>query len=195
MLSFSFDAVIKEKEAFFMSKNNKIILTAVLLTMLIILSRFLSIKTPILKVSFAFVPTMLCAIWLGPKWTVLLNVLGDVIGATLFPTGPYFIGYTISTGLAGLIYGLLLYKKKTNSFTDKEFIIRVIISVVLVAIIVNMGLNTLWTSITSGKAFQVLFVTRIVKQLIMVPIHIVVIIFVEKMLRKPFDKYIRSNDD
>ena len=178
-----------------MSKNKKIILTAVLLTMLIILSRFLSIKTPILKVSFAFVPTMLCAIWLGPKWTVLLNVLGDVIGATLFPTGPYFIGYTISTGLAGLIYGLLLYKKKTNSFTDKEFIIRVIISVVLVAIIVNMGLNTLWTSITSGKAFQVLFVTRIVKQLIMVPIHIVVIIFVEKMLRKPFDKYIRSNDD
>lgn len=195
MLSFSFDAVIKEEEAFFMNKNKKIILTAVLLTMIIILSRFLSIRTPILKISFAFVPTMLCAIWLGPKWTVLLNVLGDVIGATLFPTGPFFIGYTISTALAGLIYGLLLYKKKTNSFTDKEFIIRVIISVALVAIVVNMGLNTLWTSITSGKAFQVLFITRIVKQLIMVPIHIVVVIFVEKMLRNPFDKYIRSNDD
>ena len=75
-----------------MSRNKKIILTAVLLAMLIILSRFLSIKTPILKISFAFVPTMLCAVWLGFKWTVLLNVLGDVIGATLFPTGPYFVG-------------------------------------------------------------------------------------------------------
>lgn len=178
-----------------MSKNKKIILTAVLLAMLIILSRFLSIKTPIVKISFAFVPTMLCAIWLGPKWTVLLNVLGDVIGATLFPTGPYFVGYTISTAIAGLIYGLLLYKKDENTFSDKEFIIRVIISVVLVAVIVNMGLNTLWTSITSGKAFMVLFTARIVKQLIMIPVHIVVIIFIEKMLRKPFDNYIRSNND
>lgn len=178
-----------------MSKNKKIILTAILLAMLIILSRFLSIKTPITKISFAFVPTMLCAIWLGPKWTVLLNVLGDVIGATLFPTGPYFIGYTISTAIAGLIYGLLLYKKEENTFTNKEFIIRVSISVILVTIIVNMGLNTLWTSITSGKAFKVLFATRVVKQLIMVPIHIFVILFIEKMLRNYFDKYIRSNND
>ena len=94
-----------------MRKNKKIILTAILLAMLIILSRFLSIKTPILKISFAFVPTMLCAIWLGPKWTVLLNVLGDIIGATLFPTGPYFIGYTISTAIAGFIYGIFLYHR------------------------------------------------------------------------------------
>lgn len=178
-----------------MRKNKKIILTSILLAMLIILSRFLSIKTPITKISFAFVPTMLCAIWLGPKWTVLLNVLGDVIGATLFPTGPYFIGYTVSTAIAGLIYGLLLYKKEENIFTNKEFIIRVCISVILVTIIVNMGLNTLWTSITSGKAFKVLFATRVVKQLIMVPIHIVVILFIEKMLRSYFDKYIRSNND
>ncbi len=178
-----------------MSKNKKIIITAILLAMLIILSRFLSIKTPILKISFSFIPTMLCAIWLGAKWTILLNVLGDIIGATLFPTGPYFIGYTISTAIAGLIYGLLLYKKEENTFTEKQFIIRVIISVILVAIIVNMGLNTLWTSITTGKAFKVLFLTRIVKQLIMIPIHVIVILFIERMLRKPFDTYIRSNND
>lgn len=177
-----------------MSKNKKIILTSVLLAMLIILSRFLSIKTPIMKISFGFVPTMLCAIWLGPKWTVLLNVLGDIIGATLFPTGPYFIGYTISTAIAGLIYGLILYKKD-GAYSDKELMIRVSISIILVSIIVNMGLNTLWTSITSGKAFQVLFMTRIVKQLITIPIHIIVILFIEKALRKPFDKFLRSNDD
>lgn len=177
-----------------MRKNKKIILSAILLALLIILSRFLSIKTPIIKISFAFVPTMLCAIWLGPKWTVLVNVLGDIIGATLFPSGPYFIGYTISTAVSGFIYGTLLYKKEPDSYTNKQFIIRVIISVILVTIIVNMGLNTLWTSITSGKAFMVLFLTRVVKQLIMVPIHIILILFIEKILRKPFDKYIRSSE-
>lgn len=178
-----------------MSKNKKIILTAVLLAMQIILSRFLSVKTPILKISFAFIPSCVCAIWLGAKWTVLLNVLGDIIGATLFPTGAFFIGYTISTAISGLIYGLLLYKKEDNSYTYKQFIIRLIISVILVTCISNIGLNTLWISITTGKAFIVLLVTRIVKELIMIPIQIVVILFIEKALRKPFDIYIRSSND
>jgi len=178
-----------------MRKNKKIILVAILLAMLIILSRFLSIKTPITKISFAFVPTMLCAIWLGPKWTVLLNVLGDLIGATLFPTGPYFIGYTISTAIAGLIYGLFLYQKSDTTYTTKSLIIRLILSTTLVAVIVNMGLNTLWTMITTGKAFFVLLSTRIVKQLIMIPIHVITILFLSKTLEKPFDKYVRSEND
>ena len=178
-----------------MSRNKKIILTAILLATHIILSRFLSIKTPILKISFAFIPTCVCAIRLGAKWTVLLNVLGDIIGATVFPTGAFFIGYTISTAISGLIYGLLLYKKEDNSYTDKQFIIRLIISVVLVTCISNIGLNTLWISITTGKAFIVLLGTRIIKELIMIPIQIVVILFIEKALRKPFDTYIRSSND
>ena len=177
-----------------MSKNKKIILSAIFLALLIILSRILSIKTPIVKISFAFIPTMLCAIWLGPKWTVLVNVLGDIIGATLFPTGPYFIGYTISTAIAGFIYGALLYKKKENAYTNKQFIIRVAIATISVAIVVNMGLNTLWTSITTGKAFLVLFTTRFVKQIIMIPIHISVILFLERALREPYEKYLRSDD-
>lgn len=174
-----------------MRTNKKIILTAVLLALLIILSRFLSLKTPYMKISFAFVPTMLCAVWLGPKWTILLNVLGDVIGATLFPTGPYFPGYTLTTAIAGLIYGFILYKKEGKEYSNVNFLIRLIIATTLVAVICNMGLNTLWTAITAGKAFWVLLGTRVVKQLIMIPIHVVVIFFLERVLRKPFDKYIR----
>lgn len=177
-----------------MRTNKKIILTAILLALLIILSRFLSIKTPIMKISFAFVPTMLCAVWLGPKWTILLNVLGDVIGATLFPTGPYFVGYTISTAIAGLIYGFILYKKKGKEYTNINFLVRLTIATALVAVICNMGLNTLWSVITTGKAFWVLLSARIVKQLIMIPIHVIVIFFLEKVLRKPFDKYVRANN-
>lgn len=175
-----------------MRRSKKIILTAVLLALLVVLSRFLSIKTPLMKISFAFVPTMLCATWLGWKWTVLLNLLGDLIGATLFPTGPFFMGYTISTVIAGFIYGVLLYQKTGHSLTQKQLIMRAIIATVLVAIIVNMGLNTLWTSLTSGKAFWPLLGTRIVKQLLMVPIHVVTFIVLERALRAPFNKYIRD---
>lgn len=178
-----------------MSKNKKIILSSLLLAILIILSRFLSIKTPIVKISFGFVPTMLCAIWLGPKWTVLINILGDLIGATLFPSGAFFIGYTISTGLAGLIYGLFMYKKNQETYTEKQFVIRTILAITLVTIIVNMGLNTLWTSITTGSAFMVLMASRFVKELVMLPIKAITIIFLEKALRKPFNKYLRGEND
>lgn len=178
-----------------MRKNKKIILVAILLAMLIVLSRFLSVKTPIIKISFAFVPTMLCAIWLGPKWTILLNVLGDLIGATLFPTGPYFIGYTISTAIAGLIYGIFLYQKEGKECSMKSFLLRLILSTTLVAVIVNMGLNTLWTSITAEKAFWPLLLTRITKQLIMIPVHVIVILFLERVLRKPFNKYLRNEEE
>ena len=79
--------------------------------------------------------------------------------------------------------------------TNKQYTIRVIIAVLLVTFIIHTGLNTLWTSITSGKAFMVLLLPRLTKQLIMIPIQIIVILFIEKLLRKPFDKYIRSSDN
>ena len=170
-----------------MNKRKKIILVATLLAMLVVLSRFLSIKTPITKISFAFLPTMLCAFWLGPKWTLLLNVLGDLIGATLFPTGAFFVGYTVSTAVSALIYGCLLYH---DFFKKKWLVFRAILATALVAVIVNMGLNTLWSSLTVGQAFWPLLGTRIVKQLIMIPIHVVVFLVVERALRRPYQKYL-----
>lgn len=178
-----------------MSKYKKVVITAILLALQIVLSRFLSIKTPIMKLSFAFIPTMICATWFGLKYVLILNVLGDLIGATLFPTGPFFIGYTISTAIAALIYGLLLYKKDPMKMSNKQFIIRTIISVVLVGIIINIGLNTLWTSITSGKAFMALLSTRVVKNLITIPVHIIIFLLVEKVLTKFYRRYLLKEND
>lgn len=175
-----------------MRKSKKIILAATFLAMLITLSRFLSIKTPITKISFAFIPTMLCATYLGWKWSVLVNVLGDLIGALLFPTGPFFIGYTITTAVAGLIYGLFLYQKSPHASTGWRRILRITAAVVLVAAIVNMGLNTLCVAITSGKAFLPLLGARIVKQLIMIPIHIIIFAGLEKLLAPAARKYLFS---
>ncbi len=184
---------IKGKEK--MSKSKKIILSALLLALLIILSRFLSIKTSLLSISFSFVPVILCAVWLGPKWTILVNALGDLIGAILFPFGSFFIGYTITKVVSGLIYGLLLYKKEEDTYSDKQFIIRLIISTILVTLIANVGMNTLWLKITTGKAFIVLLSARIVKELVMIPIEIFTMIILEKALRTPYNKYIRGEND
>lgn len=50
-----------------MSKLKKITLSAMLLALLIVLSRFLSVKTPLLVISFSFVPVMLSGMLLRTK--------------------------------------------------------------------------------------------------------------------------------
>lgn len=169
------------------SKTKKMILSALMITLSIVLSRFLSIKTPLLAISFSFVPTMLSAIWLGPKYTCLIAGIADLIGAILFPFGEFFIGFTVSSVLAGLIYGLILYKKD-GELSKKSLLIRLIISSLAVALIINTGLNTLWLVIMYDKAFIALLMTRIVKEVIMVPIQVVTMFLLVQATRKNYKK-------
>lgn len=169
------------------SKTKKMILSALMITLSIVLSRFLSIKTPLLSISFAFVPTILSGVWLGPKYTCLISGISDIIGAILFPFGEFFIGFTISSILAGLIYGLVLYKKQ-GELSTKELIIRLIIASLLVTVFINTCLNTLWLVIMYDKAFFVVLGARIIKELIMIPIQVITIFVIIKATRKNYRK-------
>lgn len=170
------------KEDFFMSKLKKLILAGLLLATTIVLNRFLSIKTPILVISFSYIPIMLSAIMLGPWYTMLIAGFADLIGALLFPFGAYFVGYTISAVISGLIYGLFLYRKK--EFSNKSFILRLILSTLIVLIVCNCLLNTIWIYITTKEALFAILPTRLLKQLIMLPIQVVSIYFIDLGLRK-----------
>lgn len=172
-----------------LSKTKKIILSALLLALTIVLSRFLSIKTPLLSINFSFVPIILAAIWLGPKYTVLIAGLSDLIGAILFPFGEFFIGFTVSTCLAGLIYGLVLYKKD-GELSNKQLIIRLIIACFLVTFFVNTILNTLWLVIMYNKAFIVMFTARIVKEIVMLPIEVITMFVLIQALKPITKKYL-----
>lgn len=165
-----------------MSKLKKLVLASLLLACQIILGRFLSIKTPIIVISFAFIPKILSGILLGPWWTMLLGVLSDLIGALLFPFGAYFVGYTISSGLTGLIYGLLLYNAHKQS--NKKFIIRLCLAVFIPIVVCNALLNSLWIYITTKKAIMLILPTRLIKQLVMFPIEVVVMFSLHIGLKK-----------
>ena len=102
-------------------KIKKIIISALLLAASIVINRFLSINTSILSIGFTFVPLMLAGILLGWKYSLVIAGLSDLIGALLFPFGTYFVGYTISSCLTGLVYGLMLYQKDFQ--INKKFFI------------------------------------------------------------------------
>ena len=180
------------KGVFFMqtiTKTKKIILSAMLLAMTIVLSRFLSINTQLLSIGFSFVPMILASIWLGPKYSAIICGLSDLIGALLFPFGTYFVGFTISAIFKGLIYGLILYKNG-EKLTNKQLIIRLVIACVLVVLIVNLLMNALWLNIMYDKAFLAVLGTRLVPELIMIPIQVITMFVLVNALKPITKKYL-----
>jgi len=173
-----------------MNKTKKIILCALLLASTIVLGRILSIRTTIITIGFSFVPIMLSAIILGPKYSVFIATLSDVIGALLFPTGSYFFGFTVTAFLTGLVYGLILYRKEFK--LDKNFLIRLIISTIIVTGILNGVLNTIWVIMISNNASNIVIPIRILKQLIMAPIKVVSILGICKIFEERLKKLIND---
>lgn len=165
-----------------MSKRKKIILAGLFIASTIILGRVLSIRTPIITIGFSFLPIILSAIILGPKYSTFISTISDIIGSLLFPSGSYFWGFTVTAFLTGLIYGLILYRKEFK--LDKNFIIRVIISSLIVAVFLNGLLNTVWVIMITKNASKIVVPVRLLKQLIMMPIIAITTIGICKILEE-----------
>lgn len=176
-----------------MTKIRKNILSAMLLAILIISTRFISIKTNIFVISFSFIPIMMSAIWLGPKYSTGISMLGDLLGAILFPFGPYFPGFTISAGISGFIYGIFLYNKG-NKMNKVNLIIRLILSSIIVLGFVNIFVTSFWINILYKKAYLAVVTSRIVLQVIMCPIQIIIIYILENFSRPFMEKYLLEEE-
>lgn len=151
---------------------------ALLIAIEIVLTRFCSISTTVVRIGFGFVPIAICGMLYGPIWAGLAGGVADVLGATLFPVAPYFPGFTISAVLTGLIFGLLLRREEKTWF-------RLSLAVALNCLGVSLCLNTLWLSMMFGTPFQVLLPTRILQAMIMIPIQLVLL----QLLRRPVRLY------
>ena len=177
-----------------LTKSKKIILSAMLLSILIVLSRFFSIKSSFLVISFSFIPMMLSAIYLGPKYAAIIAGLGDLIGAILFPFGAYFPGFTISSAIIGFIYGIFLYKKPEENRKDFKFIIQLIISSILVLVGIKILLESVFLNVLYGKAYLAIIASRLVTELIMIPVQVITIFILEKALRPFTKKYLYKEE-
>lgn len=174
-----------------MSKSKKIILSAFLLALLIVLSRFASIQTQLLVISTSFIPIMMSAIWLGFKYSTVIAGLGDLIGALLFPFGSYFPGFTISAAISGFIYGIFLYENpEKEPQKEWKFILKLIVSSVLVLGVVNIFITSIWLHILYEKAYFAIITTRVLAQVIMLPIQVIVIYGLNKFTKPFIKKYL-----
>ena len=115
----------------------------------------------------------------GPVVGMMAGVCTDVLGyfAGNLSMGAYFPGYTLTAVVGGLIWGLWLYPRKITVW-------RAIGAKTCINLFCNICLNTLWLTVTGGKAMSVLLVTRVPKNLILLPIEIVLVYFGMKLVNR-----------
>ena len=166
-----------------MSKFNtkKLITLSVLVAMDVVLTRFLSINAWNTRIGFGFVPMVIAAMMYGPLSAGIVATLADFIGAILFPTGPYFPGFTFSVFLMGIVFGLFLYK-------DRSFW-RVVVSVLITQFVISLFLTTYWISFLYGANYKALLATRVVQSAIISAAQIIVIPLMAQLVKR-LDKMI-----
>jgi ECF transporter S component (folate family) len=172
-----------------MPKVKKVVLAGLLLAILIVFQRYVSIQTLFLRLSFAYVPFILIGTLLGPVWGAVIGGAEDILGMLLMPKGTYFPGFTLNALLTGVIYGVFLYNRPNN----KSYLIRLILSVITVNVLIHIGLTTLWLSIMYKKAFVALIATRIVANVIQMPLQIGSMFAIKIFLDKPVKKYLLND--
>ncbi len=150
---------------------------ALLVGQTVVLSRFLSVSLPTIKIGFAFVPLALCGALYGPICTLLVAVVADILGALLFPQGTFFIGFTISAAMTGFIYGIFFNKKSKS-------IVRIVLAVTIVTVLVHICANTLWLSILLGKGFLILLPSRLIKNFISLVTEICILYSIYPLFEK-----------
>jgi len=161
---------MKWREKMNFSKTQKIAYIALLIALPIVLGRFAGIMTPIVSISFSFVPLVINAIAFGPVCASASSVIADIIGALLFPQGLgiYFPGYTVSAALNGLIYGFILYRKPKQLW-------RISLACIIQGLFISLGVSTYWVYMMTGKGYLAVLPTRILQTAIMLPVKILVI--------------------
>ena len=162
-------------------KDTRVLCTSAIMAALYVV--LYAVKIPLtpddsLRITFTFIPLALSGWLFGPVPAAIVGFVGDIAGFLLSPSkGPYFPGFTLSSILTGFLFGLILYK--ANS---KNCILKAILSKTCVSAFVNVFLNSLWLSFLYEKAWVIYAGSHLVKNLILLPLEIVILIIIIKLL-------------
>lgn len=155
-----------------------LVLTAMLIGLAMILGAYAFMLTPTIKISFSFLANEVTALLFGPVMGGIMGGTADILKYMINPAGgAYFPGFTLNGIVGGMIFGIFLYRKPLK-------LSRIIGAKVTACIIVNMLMTTTWLHIMLGTPWLVLFSGRLLKQIIMVPIEILMFWTVATALTK-----------
>ncbi len=98
-----------------------------------------------LKIGFSSIVQQFVYYLFGPGTGMLFAGAMDILKFAVRPTGAFFPGYTLNAMLAAVIYGLFYYRQKIS-------LRRVFAAQLVVALVCNVCLGTLWWHMTTTQA-------------------------------------------
>jgi ECF transporter S component (folate family) len=193
----------------FGAKKRTTIINLVICSMLIALSMVieaLSIDLPFGKINFAFIPLAAIGMLFGPTVGIVAGGICDVLGFLVHPSGAFLPLYTLIGMFQGMIYGLILYRRWGDVYSDEtsgrlfgikatQLGLRIVAARLLDVLIVNMIFNTV-ANIHYGfipyKSLPVIIATRLGKNLLELaadlPLMFIVLPFVLVLYSRTADK-------
>jgi len=106
------------------------------------------------RISFAFIPMMICGMLFGPVWGAIAFGISDILGWPIMalPPVPLILAARI---VNGFFFGLFLHREKVKLWP------HAIICAITVQVICGMGLTTLGLSQLLGSPFVPLLWSRV----------------------------------
>ena len=145
-----------------------------------------------LKINFGFLAIAAIGILYGPLVGMLGAGVCDVVGFLVKPSGSFNPLFTAFAMAQGLIYGLIAYRRisgRTGRQYDAEMLIRAVAARVTDVAVVNIVLNTLGIYFMYGskKTLPALMWTRVTKNVIELPIDIVLVLVAVPIILKVYE--------
>ena len=157
-------------------KHVKTLTTAAMLMAVSVVLGYFTIEAgPYLKIGFGGVVNQFVYYLFGPVAGAVYGGVLDLVKYVVKPTGAFFPGFTLNAMLGGVLYGTILYRKPLTFR-------RALWADLVVALICNIFLNTLWLSMMSGKAMMVLLPMRVLKNLIKWPVDAALFYLIAKRM-------------
>ncbi len=128
-----------------------------------------------LRITLTYIVVAIEGMVVGPVAGMTSAFITDNLSFILFPDGAYFPGYTLTAMLGSLFYSIFLYKKKPTWS-------RITLAKICNNYLVNVLLGSLWSSMLYGKAYLVYATTSLIKNTVLLPIEIILLMISIKFI-------------
>jgi len=141
---------------------------AVLIALTFVLERLIPpINLPTMRISFAFIPMMICGMLFGPVWGAVSFGIADILGWPLMGLQPIPL-ILVSRIVNGFLFGFFLHRENAKLWP------HAVVSAVSIQVICGMWLTTLGLSHFLGTPYFPLLVTRIPQFVIFIVLQIAI---------------------
>lgn len=139
-----------------------------------------------IRLSFTFLVSMCFAASFGYIDCIIYGAAVDVISFFLLNSGDvFFFGYTLSA-----VLGLVIYRFYLQHGVDW---CTVGFSKATVNLFVNVIIGSIWRTMLYSKGYVYYLINSLWKNIVMLPIEVVMFYYVYKALKPLFDKYIKES--